>query len=80
MKTLIFVLMLSVPALASPADDYAACLIGQAAVALHKGAKDADSAQEAAYAVCKEPKLADNEAEGLSDFVNSQVQALAEAK
>lgn len=78
LKTLLFAaLLLSSPALADATDDYAACLIGQSAVELHKGAKDALDAQEAAYKVCKAPEMEENEAEGLSDFVNVSVEKLA---
>lgn len=78
MKTLLLALLISTPALADVSDDYAACLIGKAAVELHKQAeKDADKARELAYAACAEPEMDENEAEGLSDFVNDRIEALA---
>lgn len=78
---LIALLLASAPALADANDDYAACLIGQSAVALQNGAPDADAAQASAHKLCKEPAgIAENEAEGLLDFVNSTVQAIAAAK
>jgi hypothetical protein len=78
-KAALLALLIATPALADANDDYAACLIGHAAVELHKQAvKDADAAQTAAYAVCSEPAgIEENEAEGLSDFVAMSVEALA---
>ncbi len=71
--------MLSGQALASPYDDYVACLVGKSAVALHSQAtKDASTAQEAAYAACPEPADADDqEMEGLLDYVNLMVERMA---
>jgi hypothetical protein len=67
MKTLLFAaLLFATPALADAVDDYAACLIGQSAVAINNGAKDAEAAQEAAH-----------EAEGLLDYVNLVVEDIA---
>jgi hypothetical protein len=79
MKTLLIAaLLFSTPALADAVDDYAACLIGQSAVAIHNGAKDAEAAQEAAHGLCKEPVgIAENEAEGLLDYVNLVVEGIA---
>lgn len=65
------------PALASPEDDYVACLIGRAAVELHGGTKNALDAQEEAYKVCPEPQMDEQEAEGLSDYVNLMVERMA---
>ena len=50
--------LFATPASADAVDDYVACLIGHAAVALHKQAepKDGDKALEVAYGVCQEPK------------------------
>jgi hypothetical protein len=73
-------LLVTVPAFASPSDDYVACLIGRAAVALHAqtGEKDASEAQEIAYDLCGEPTdTPENEAEGLSDYVNLMVERMA---
>jgi hypothetical protein len=68
-------------AAATPVDDFVACLIGQAAVALHAqpGKKDASLAQEKAMDLCPEPKeVAENsEADGLYDFVNLAVESIA---
>lgn len=79
-KLLIALLCLAtVPALADETDNYAACLIGQSAVALQKQSekKDIAAAQEIAYSICKEPRNMDeNEAEGLSDFVNLSVEGI----
>lgn len=71
--------MLAGHAAATPTDDFVACLIGQSAVALHAGASDAVSAQEAASERCDEPKeVADNpEADGLYDYVNLMVERMA---
>jgi hypothetical protein len=62
-------------------DDYLACLIGQAAVALHKQGpkKDAKAAQTKAYSVCKPVGNLSYEAtEGIGDYVNMMVQRMAE--
>lgn len=79
-----FILFLGViflPAIAhaDKGDDYVACLIGSAATALHKQKKpDSNKALAHAYKVCKEPKgLHENELEGISDYVNIQVEAMA---
>lgn len=75
-------LLLSGPAVADTADDYVACLIGRAAVELGKqdGPKDAQKAQEVAYSQCPEPVMADDvEPDGISDYVNMSVEALAAA-
>lgn len=64
---------------ADQSDDYVACLIGRAAVALHKQAKkDGSKALETAYSRCKEPTgIQENELEGLADYVSTQVDAMA---
>lgn len=64
---------------ADPGDDYVACLIGGAAIVLHKqDRKDSGKALEGAYKRCKEPKgIAENELEGISDYVALQVEAMA---
>lgn len=82
MKTLIFATVLfATPAFADAADDYVACLVGQSAVALHDQGdkKDADAAQEIAFAKCPEPTgiSGETEIEGLLDYVNKSVQAIA---
>lgn len=82
MKTLLIALtMLATPAYADVADDYVACLIGQSAVALYEQGdnKDADAAQEVAFGKCPEPTgiSSENEIEGLLDYVNKSVQAIA---
>jgi hypothetical protein len=62
-------------------DDYVACLIGQAAVALHKQGpkKDAKAAQTKAYNVCNlVGQLSDDFIEGIGDYVNMMVQKMAE--
>jgi hypothetical protein len=62
-------------------DDYVACLIGQAALALHKQGpkKDATAAQTKAYSVCKlDGKLSNDSTEGIGDYVNMMVQKMAE--
>jgi hypothetical protein len=61
-------------------DDYVACLIGRAAVALHNqsGTKDAAKAQQVAYRQCKTKGRIDHEeGEGVSDFVNIMVERMA---
>lgn len=69
------------PAFADVADDYAACLIGQAAVALQAQPekKDAQAAMEIAYDKCPEPKNlpADVEIDGLLDGVIYTVEKIA---
>lgn len=68
------------PGFADPTDDYVACLVGRSAVALNQqtGAKDAAAAQKLAYSHCKKPKgLNPDESEGLLDFVNIAVEAIA---
>ncbi|WHA40147.1 hypothetical protein [Agrobacterium larrymoorei] len=69
----------TIPAYADQSDDYVACLVGKAAVALHKQSrKDSGKALEIAYRRCKEPKgVSENELEGLSDYVSMQVDAMA---
>jgi hypothetical protein len=64
---------------ADDADDYVACLIGRAAVAMHKQEKrDSGKALEVAYSQCTEPKdSSGGELEGLADYVNTHVEAMA---
>lgn len=64
---------------ADQSDDYVACLVGRAAVALHKQrTNDSGKALKAAYRQCKEPKgVPENELEGLADYVSMQVDAMA---
>lgn len=84
MKTLKFkavfisLITFAVPAYADQSDDYVACLVGRAAVALHKQAKkDSGKALEIAYRRCKEPKgMTETELEGLADYVSMQVDAM----
>lgn len=68
----------AVPAYADKSDDYVACLVGRAAVALHKQSKkDSGKALETAYRQCKEPKgVPEAELEGLSDYANTMVEAM----
>lgn len=82
MRTALIFALLTIPAFASPKDDYVACLIGQAAVALHnQSAKDAASAQEIAYDLCGEMvdgvNIPEQEREGLGDYVNLMVERMA---
>ena len=79
-----FILILGViflPAIAhaDKSDDYVACLVGKAATVLHKQKRpDTDKALAEAYKRCKEPRgLPENELEGISDYVNMQVEAMA---
>jgi len=68
-------------AMASPEDDYVACLIGQSAVALQAQTeqKDAEKAQEIAYSKCPEPNFSpDTVIDGLEDFVHLSVVSIAE--
>lgn len=66
---------------ADSSDDYVACLVGRSAVALHSQSDsklDALALQEIAYAACAEPRDVDEqELEGISDFVNMMVEAMA---
>ena len=64
---------------ADDSDDYAACLIGRAAVGLHKqDRKDGSKALEAAHKRCKEPKgVSETELEGIGDFASTMVEAMA---
>lgn len=63
---------------ADAGDDYVACLIGRASVALHQQEKkDSGSALAEAYKHCAEPQgVSENELEGISDYVNMQVEAM----
>jgi hypothetical protein len=78
---LIAALLLATPALASPEDDFIACLVGRSAVALSQqaGVKDAEKAQEVAYGQCEEPAefAPDTEYDGLQDYVNLMVERMA---
>jgi hypothetical protein len=70
-------LLTACPAFADADDDYVACLIGRAAVALHSG-KDANTAQDLAYEACPAPPSSgDDEDEGLGDYVNLMVERMA---
>lgn len=64
---------------ADKSDDYVACLVGKTATVLHKQKRpDTEKALAEAYKRCKEPKgLPENELEGISDYVNMQVEAMA---
>ncbi len=74
---LIAALLLATPALASPEDDFIACLVGRAAVALQTE-KDAEKAQQIAYDACEQPELApDTELDGLEDYVALMVERMA---
>ena len=54
-----------------------ACLIGQAAVALHKKC-DAQAAQTRAYKICKfHGRLNHEGIEGIGDYVNMKVESMA---
>ena len=68
----------AIPVYADQSDDYVACLVGRAAVALHKQSKkDSGKALEIAYRQCKEPKgVPEAELEGLSDYANTMVEAM----
>ena len=83
MKAVIFAIALlgAGPALADAGDDYVACLIGRSAVALGQQAvKDANEAQYVAYSQCAEPEdYGSSEPDGVVDFVNQAVEALAKA-
>ena len=77
---LLLLVFVAGPAFADPTDDYVACVIGKSAVALHKqplGEKDAGMAQKIAYGLCSEPKLDGEEGEGVSDYINISVEAIA---
>lgn len=59
-------------------DDYVACLIGRAAVALHRNEKDSSGALEVAFKKCKpSKKISENELEGISDFANMMIEKMA---
>jgi hypothetical protein len=87
MKTILVAaaLLFTAPAFGSPSDDYVACLIGQAAVALlqqNPPMTDAEAAQEVAYGFCPEPASVgadpNGEAvEGIGDYVNLMVERMA---
>lgn len=65
-------LLAASPALASPEDDYMACLIGRAGVALlNHAATDADGAQKIAFEQCPQPTdmAPDTDLDGLEDMV-----------
>lgn len=85
MKTVVVLLGLlaASPALASPEDDYVACLVGRAGVALiNNAAKDADAAQAIAYAQCAQPDnmSPDVDLDGLEDMVNFMVIDMAKGE
>ncbi len=68
------------PAFADPTDNYVACVIGKSAVALQEqppGKKSSESAQETAYGLCPEPEMDEQEGEGVSDYINISVKAIA---
>lgn len=74
MKAALIVLALLAPgpAWADAVDDYVACLIGRAAVALHAqgGEVDVDKALDVAYEACDEPAdYGDAEPDGVDDMV-----------
>lgn len=83
MKRAFFLLLgvISLPPIAhaDKGDDYVACLVGKAATVLHKQKRpDTEKALAEAYKRCIEPKgLPENELEGISDYVNMQVEAMA---
>jgi hypothetical protein len=88
MKHALFAILvlLSGQAAASQADDdYVACLIGQAAVALlqqNPPMTDAEAAQEVAYGFCPEPASVSADPNGeavesVSDYVNLMVERMA---
>lgn len=67
-------------AIASPEDDFAACLIGRAAVALPTVANDVDKAHEIAAVQCPMPEDIDGDRlDEIGRFVNVSVEAIAEA-
>jgi len=67
-------------AYADAEDEYVACVIGHAAVALkNMQKKDSNEAQAIAYKKCKTPRgIEGDEVEGVSDFINLQVMKLAD--
>jgi hypothetical protein len=68
-------------AFANAEDDYVACMIGRSALALYKQEKkDSDKAQAVAYKHCRklEPKYGNEGGEGVSDYINMQVEKLAQ--
>lgn len=83
MKTtaLAIALLFTTPALADVADDYAACLIGQAAVALQvqPEKKDASAAMDVAFDKCPEPTNMPEDVvmDGLIDSVYFTVEKIA---
>lgn len=79
MKTALFAaLLVTSPALATPSDDFLACIVGAAMVEIHNDR--ADTALETAYSVCPEPQNLDpEEAEIVGDVANMAVRAIAEA-
>lgn len=70
------------PASADAVDDYVACLVGHSAVLMDgQKTKDASTALEKAFGLCKEPADADYgdaEPDGVSDYVNLLVENIAE--
>jgi hypothetical protein len=78
---MIAAMLLATPALASPEDEYIACLVGRSAVALSQqgGVKDAEKAQQSAYELCEEPAefAPDTELDGLQDYVAIMVERMA---
>lgn len=76
-------LLVATPALASPEDDYIACLVGKGAVALlnQTGSRDANAAWNAAYEQCPEPTnmSPDTEIDGVEDIANGLIEDIAKS-
>lgn len=79
MRTLLVCLLLTSAAYASPEDDFTACLVGKAAVALHnQEKKDPIAAQKVAHDACQIPAGIDgDQLDGIGDFVNAAITSMA---
>jgi hypothetical protein len=72
---LIAALLFTTPVLASPRDDFVACVVGQAAVAL-QNKEPKESALEIAYDMCPVPEGIGS-GEGIADYINLMVERMA---
>lgn len=75
-----FALIFATPAMATPEDDLAACVIGKAAVTLHnQKTKDTGAALQEAYEQCPEPAGFNyDQMDDVGYYVNVVIQAIGE--
>lgn len=73
-------LLVASPAVATPMDDYSACIIGRSAVELSNqpdDKKDVEAAWVTSYALCPKPDLSEDESERVDEFSRLAVEAIA---